>query len=130
MIRVWLSYKEVYREMYSDDHDVTAGRSQFYAEQQLGWKQKELSWTQKGKTCFVLTRDKDAADYQADVSVVRFMGGGNDYGEATLSVVRKGGDVLLTETFSQSSDRNAHYDIAAQPLDKVWDTFCGAGGVK
>jgi hypothetical protein len=119
--RVAVSYAEKYE-------DKTIGRSQeyekvesdraLYAEEQLSFK------VARDKTCMVLSHDAKHADYDVDISVIRFVGDPSTYGEATLTITRPNGDVVATEHFYQ--DKTSHEDISQQPITKVWEVLCKA----
>jgi hypothetical protein len=50
---------------------------------------------------------------------------GQNLGEATLSVVKANGDVVLVDQFYQ--DARSAEDIAQQPITAAWSALCKAG---
>lgn len=83
--RVSVSYAEKYEDATIDrskDTEFVRKESDLYAEEELS----NLIAHDRG--CLVLTHDSRKADYNLSISVVRYVGGGNIYGEATLSITR------------------------------------------
>ncbi|MFY9648210.1 MAG: hypothetical protein WAK29_23745 [Terriglobales bacterium] len=116
--RVAVSYSEKYE-------DKTIGRKEDYEkveEDRASYAEEELStMIARNKNCMVLSHDAEHSDYRVNISVSRFMGDPSTYGEATLSVMRTNGDVVVTEHFYQ--DKNTD-DIAQQPIKRAWDVLC------
>ena len=50
--------------------------------------------------------------------------GGDNFGEASLTMTSRNADVVLVTSFYQ--DRRSREDIAQQPVTKVWQTLCEA----
>jgi hypothetical protein len=112
--RVWVEYSEKYQDknpMRTEDYERVDKENQLFAEERLG------RLIASNKDCIILTRDKQKADLLVSISVIRYIGGGDTFGEAKLSITKHNGDVLLTDTFYQ--DRNSAEDIARQPISKV-----------
>ena len=103
----------------------TIGRKEDYEkveEDRASYAEEELStMIARNKNCMVLSHDAEHSDYRVNISVSRFMGDPSTYGEATLSVMRTNGDVVVTEHFYQ--DKNTD-DIAQQPIKRAWDVLC------
>jgi hypothetical protein len=116
--RVAVSYSEKYE-------DKTIGRKEDYEkveEDRASYAEEELStMIARNKNCMLLSHDTNHADYRVSISVSRFMGDASTYGEATLSVTRTNGDVVLTEHFYQDKKTD---DIAQQPIKRAWDVLC------
>jgi len=116
--RVAVSYSEKYE-------DKTIGRKEDYEkveEDRASYAEEELStMIARNKNCMVLSHDADHADYRVNISVSRFMGDPSTYGEATLSVTRTNGDVVLTEHFYQDKKTD---DISQQPIKRAWEVLC------
>jgi hypothetical protein len=116
--RVAVSYSEKYE-------DKTIGRKEDYEkveEDRASYAEEQLStMIARNKNCMVLSHDAEHSDYRVNISVSRFMGDPSTYGEATLSVMRTNGDVVVTEHFYQ--DKNTD-DIAQQPIKRAWDVLC------
>lgn len=116
--RVMVSYSEKYE-------DKTIGRKEDYEkveEDRAPYAEEELStMIAKNRNCMVLSHDANHADYRLRISVSRYMGDPNTYGEATLSVTRTNGDVVVTEHFYQDKTTD---DIAQQPIKRAWDVLC------
>lgn len=117
--RVTVSYSEKYE-------DKTIGRKEDYVkveEDRASFAEEELaSLIDRNKSCMVLSHDAKHTDYGVNIAVSRFMGDPSTYGEATLSITRTNGDVVVTEHFYQ--DKNSHDDIAHQPIARAWDVLC------
>jgi hypothetical protein len=113
--RVWVQYFEKYR---SGDRESPASDIELFAEKRLG----VLIDAHKG--CIVLTRERQKADFVANISVIRYGGGGDLYGTASLLITKANGDVVLAEGLYQGRDFTA--DIAQQPITRVWETLCPA----
>ena len=109
--RVFVSYSEKYEDKEKAENDDV-----FFAEEQLS------DMIAQNNTCMVLTHDKKHADYYINISVIRFVGGGDTYGEASLSITRSNGDVVLAEHFFQN--RQSKEDIARQPITRAWAMLC------
>lgn len=119
--RVWVEYSEKYQDRdprRTQDYESVDKDNELFAEERLGWLMAS------NKDCIVLTRDKRRADVLVSISVIRYINGGDAFGEAHLSIARNDGDVLLVETFHQGRNRNAGEDIAQQPIIKTWNTLC------
>ncbi len=118
--RVSVFYSEKYE-------DKTIGRSQDYEKREgdraLFAEEKLSRMVANNKTCMVLTRDEKHADYHVNISVSRFMGDPSMYGEATLTITRANGDVVVAEHFYQ--DKQSKEDIARQPITRAWAALCG-----
>lgn len=117
--RVWVEYSEEYQDKNPkriEDYKWADKDNASFAEERLA------SLVTSNKDCIVLTRDKRKADLLVSVSVIRYVNGGDTFGEAKLSITKRNGDVLLIDTFYQ--DRNSAEDIAQQPISKVWGTLC------
>jgi len=103
----------------------TIGRKEDYEkveEDRASYAEEELStMIARNKNCMVLSHDADHADYRVNISVSRFMGDPSTYGEATLSVTRTNGDVVLTEHFYQDKKTD---DISQQPIKRAWEVLC------
>jgi hypothetical protein len=116
--RVAVSYSEKYE-------DKTIGRKEDYEkveEDRASYAEEQLStMIARNKNCMVLSHDADHTDYRVNISVSRFMGDPSTYGEATLSVMRTNGDVVVTEHFYQDKKTD---DIAQQPIKRAWDLLC------
>jgi hypothetical protein len=116
--RVVVSYSEKYE-------DKTIGRKQDYEQvvDDALFAEEQLSYlVARDQTCMVLSRDGKHADYSVNISVTRSLGDPSIYGEATLTVTRANGDILVSEHFYQ--DKNSKEDIAHQPITKVWEVLC------
>jgi hypothetical protein len=115
--RVTISYTEKYEDRTGTvDYEKVRSDDALYAEEQLSWS------IAHDKTCMVLTHDKKHADYAVDISVIRFGGDPKIYGEATLTITRPNGDVIVTEHFFQ--DKSSREDIAQQPITETWEVLC------
>ena len=116
--RVVVSYSEKYE-------DKTIGRKEDYEkveEDRASYAEEQLStMIARNKNCMVLSHDVEHSDYRVNISVSRFMGDPSTYGEATLSIARPNGDVVVTEHFYQ--DKNTD-DIGQQPIKRAWDVLC------
>lgn len=117
--RVFVTYSEKYV-------DRTIGREQEYEHVQTAaadYAEEQLaSMTDRKRPCIVLTRNSTQADYKVDIAVSRFMGDPTTYGEATLTIIAKNGDVVHSEHFYQ--DQTSTDDIAQQPIKQAWETLC------
>jgi hypothetical protein len=117
--RVWVSYSEKYREANTGEtygSESEPDGNGLVAEQRLMWRIKEKPG------CIVLSHDRKRADYVAAISVVRLEGGGDRYGEASLSIQEADGDVVAMDHFYQ--DAQSREDIAQQPVTALWKTLC------
>ena len=116
--RVVVSYSEKYE-------DKTIGRKEDYEkveEDRASYAEEQLStMIARNKNCMVLSHDAEHSDYRVNISVSRFIGDPSTYGEATLSIARPNGDVVVTEHFYQ--DKNTD-DIGQQPIKRAWDVLC------
>jgi hypothetical protein len=77
----------------------------------------------RGGTCMV-THDKATADYRATISVTRTPGSVDHFGDAELSVVKRNGDVVLSQTFSQYRSFGEQDDIGQQPIKALTNLLC------
>jgi hypothetical protein len=117
--RVAVSYVEKYKDQTGTvDYEKVRSENALYAEEQLSWS------IAQDKTCMVLSHDAKHSDYAVDISVIRFGGDPDIYGEATLTITRPNGDVIVTEHFYQ--DKRSHEDIAQQPITRTWEVLCKA----
>jgi hypothetical protein len=117
---VWISYSEKYRDAdpaRRQDYEEAKAGDGLFAEERLMWRIKEDTG------CIVLTHDRRRADYIAAISVVRLIGGGNMYGEASLSIQKANGEVVTADHFYQNP--KSQEDIAQQPVTALWQTLCG-----
>ncbi len=115
--RVWVEYSEKYKQ---DDYEKPAD-DPLLAEQRLQWLISE------NKGCIVLTRNRARADYLVSISVTRNIGGAT-FGDASLSITDKNGDVVVAESFYQ--DRDSREDIATMPISATWRHLCSSGASK
>jgi len=117
--RVSVSYSERYE-------DKAVGRSREYqkleADRALFAEEEFSTLARTNKRCLVLTDDAKHADYRVNISVSKFVGDPSIYGEATLTITRANGDVLLAEHFYQ--DKQSKEDIARQPITRAWGVLC------
>ena len=116
--RVWVAYSEKYREGAGGAGDQASGETEVFAEQRIS----RLMSGDKG--CLVLTHNRSRADYLINISVVRYLDGGKVFGDATLSIVKADGDLVVAEQFHQ--DAGSAEDIAQQPITAAWSTLCRA----
>jgi hypothetical protein len=116
---VWISYSEKYHDAgpaRTEDYEADHTGEGLFAEERLMWRIKEHPG------CVVLTHDRQHADFIVSISVVRFLGGGNVFGEASLYIQRAKGDVVAAERFYQGPE--SREDIAQQPVTTLWETLC------
>jgi len=78
----------------------------------------------RGDACMVLTHDKANADYRATISVTRTPGSVDHFGDAELSVVKRNGDVVLSQTFSQYRSFGEQDDIGERPIKALTNLLC------
>jgi len=117
--RVSVSYSEKYEDKskgFLTDYEKTQEDRALFAEEELS------ALVRRNKPCMVLTRDGKHADYHVDISVSRFMGDPSTYGEATLTITRANGEVLVAEHFYQ--DKQSKEDVAHQPIARAWGVLC------
>jgi hypothetical protein len=87
--------------------------------------EQRLSWLMSGNShCLVLTHDRKQANYVVEITVERHPASpiSGHFGDATVSITKRNGDVVLIDSFYQ--DRNSADDIAQQPITKVWEVLC------
>ena len=72
----------------------------------------------------MVTHDKATADYRATISVTRTPGSVDHFGDAELSVVKRNGDVVLSQTFSQYRSFGEQDDIGQQPIKALTNLPC------
>jgi hypothetical protein len=80
-----------------------------------------------GDACMVLTHDKAIADYRATISVTRTPGSVDHFGDAELSVVKRNGGVVVSQTFSQYRSFGEQDDIGEQPIKALTNLLCKKG---
>jgi hypothetical protein len=118
--RVWVEYAERYENRLDasrqKDYVRVAEEEELFAEEQLGRRIRD------NPRCMVLTRDRNKADYLVSITVIRYVGGGEIFGEATLSMSKRNGDVLTSERFFQT--RTSVADIAQMPVSRTWQIIC------
>ena len=119
--RVWVSYSEKYE-------DRTIGRKQDFEkveeDRALFAEEKLSDLVSQNKGCMVVTRDEKHADYRVNIAVSRFLGDPSTYGEASLTITKADGDIVLAEHFYQ--DKESKEDIASQPITRAWAVLCSA----
>ena len=87
--------------------------------------EQRLTWLMSGNPrCLILTHDRKQANYIVEITVERHPAApiSGHYAEATLSITKRNGDVVLIDSFYQ--DRNSKDDIAQQPITKAWEVLC------
>ena len=117
--RVSVSYAEKYEDKTigrAKDFEYVQKDSGLYAEERLS------QLLIRNQNCMVLTHDEGRADYHLSISVIRFLGDPKMFGEASLSMTRANGDVVLAEHFYQ--DQDSKEDIRQQPITRAWEELC------
>ena len=117
--RVWVEFSEKYQDRdprRTQDYERVDKDSRLFAEERLA---RQIS---ERPGCMVLTRHKNKADYVVTISVIRYLGGGETYGEASLTITERGGDVVLVDRFYQT--RSSNEDIAEMPITEAWQAIC------
>jgi hypothetical protein len=130
-LRVWVEASETYKNVNprSEVFEKKTPGAVKDVEQTL---QRDIGFS---PGCIVLTRNKQTADRLVSISVSRYLDGGDVAGDADVVIAKRNGDILLTESFRQSSNPRdcpdsdfsllCHEDIGDQPVEKVWQTLCG-----
>jgi hypothetical protein len=115
--RVWVAYSEKERVREGETEELPSGETAIFAQQRISWLMSSNT------SCLALTNNKSRADYLVNISVIRYRDG-KVFGEATLSIVKANGDLVLVDQFHQ--DAKSAEDIAEQPITAAWSALCMA----
>ncbi len=117
--RVFLTRSQRYQDTDVKSKDDTVEDDSLNAEQRLSFLLSDK------RQCIVLTHNKTNADYIVEITVERYPTDAfGNYADATLSITKVNGDVVLVEGFYQN--RASKDDIAQQPISKAWEVLCGS----
>src|SRR6266446_3610836 len=107
--RVFLTRSQRYQDTDVKSKDDTVEDDSLNAEQRLSFLLSDK------RQCIVLTHNKTNADYIVEITVERYPTDAfGNYADATLSITKVNGDVVLVEGFYQN--RASKDDIAQQPI--------------
>jgi hypothetical protein len=117
--RVFLTRSQTFPEAdVKSKHDIVEDDS-------LDAEQRLSSLMLGNPHCIGLTHNKQNANYTVEITVQRhptdLLG---NFADATLSITKSNGDVVLVESFYQ--DKNSKDDIAQQPITKTWEVLCSS----
>jgi hypothetical protein len=117
--RVFLTRSQKFETEYGvNNKDDTVENDSLDAEQRL-------SFLMSGNpNCFVLTHDREQANYIVKITVERHPEDPvlHHFGDAMLSITKRNGDVALIDSFYQTRDHGD--DIAQQPITRTWEFLC------
>lgn len=117
--RIFLTSSERFQATDVKSKDDSVEDDSLYAEQGLG------NLLSNKPPCIVLTHNKRNADYVVEIMVEHYPANAlGIFADATLSITKANGDVVLVQSFFQSHDSKD--EITQRPVSKTWDILCGS----